>query len=310
MMDNNLMVPEIMAWQDYLAHQRRFSKHTLLAYHNDVSHFFSFLTKHLGKEIDLNELETIKIQDCRAWLASRYADFHARSNARALASVKSFWRYLLKQEKLTSDVIFVIKAPKVKKTLPRPLTQEQAEFLTESIDTLANEPWVGLRDKALVVLLYSTGMRISEALSLLQGDLEGDILVVKGKGNKERQIPFLKEAQVVLGEYMSACPYQGKDVPLFLGLRGKVLQSSAANAVIRSFRRLYNLPETLTPHALRHTCASHLMSASGDLRGIQTLLGHASLSSTQVYTDLDTAKLLDVYQKAHPRQSPSSEVKK
>ncbi len=290
----------ITSWQDYLNHQRRLSLHTLSAYQNDISHFLTFMSKHLGASVGIEVLEGLSLQDCRAWLASRYEDYNARSNARALASVKNFWRYLLKQEKLTNAVIFSIKAPKVKKTLPRPLTHEQAEFLAETIDTMANQAWVGLRDKALVVLLYSTGMRISEALSLNQGDIL-DVLTIRGKGNKERQIPLLNEACVVIDEYLNVCPFKGKVVPLFLGVRGKRLQSSEANRVLRTFRRLYNLPETLTPHALRHTCASHLMNASGDLRGIQTLLGHASLSSTQVYTDLDTAKLLEVYQKAHPR---------
>jgi integrase/recombinase XerC len=228
-------------------------------------------------------------------------DFEAKSNARAVASVKNFWRYLLKHKYIESDVFFLLSAPKIKKTLPRPLTHTQTDTLLEHINGIPTTAWIGLRDRALVMLLYGTGLRISEALSIKRTQMASDTLIICGKGNKERQIPLLEEVKACITAYLAECPYHGKELPLFLGARGKVLQASAAALMLRTFRRMYNLPETLTPHALRHTCASHLMNASNDLRGIQTLLGHASLSSTQVYTALDTQTLLETYKKAHPR---------
>ncbi len=273
-----------------------------MAYHNDVRNFLHFIFCHTGAPADLSNLNTLSLRDCRAWLASRYNDFDKRSNARAVAAVKNFWRHLLKHKHIGSEVFFLLTAPNVKKTLPRSLTSEQTHILMENIDLIPDEPWVGLRNKALIILLYGTGLRISEALSLKQSQVTADVLIIKGKGSKERQVPLMKEVSTHLDAYLRECPYHGSQLPLFLGVRGKCLQASAAALILRTFRRMYNLPETLTPHALRHTCASHLMNASGDLRGIQALLGHESLSSTQVYTDLDTVKLLEIYKKTHPRK--------
>lgn len=290
----------IQKWLDFLNFQRRLSKHTLSAYQNDALHFAGFLQNHKGEAVQLSHLDALELKDFRAWLASR-CDYDNRSNARALASIKSLWRYLLKQNLIKSEKIDLIKSPRIKKTLPRPLSQEQAEFLTKNIEFSHEKPWVGLRNKALITLLYATGLRISEALNLLQEDADKDVLLIKGKGSKERQVPLLDEAKQALHDYLHHCPYLGLKVPLFLGIRGGCMNPSDAATVLRNFRRSYNLPETLTPHALRHTCASHLMSASKDIRGIQTLLGHASLSSTQIYTDLDTERLLETYANAHPR---------
>lgn len=291
----------IQNWLAYLSQQRRLSKHTVIAYQGDVRHFLTFLKNHFETNIDINTLESLTLRDCRAWLASRHIDFDARSNARAVASVKNFWRYLLKHHYIKSDVFFLLSAPKIQKTLPRPLTSTQTDTLLDNINSIPTTAWVGLRDRALVMLLYGTGLRISEALSIKRSQIASDTLIIRGKGNKDRQIPLLEEVKSCLVAYLAACPYQGNNLPLFLGIRGKVLQASTAALMLRTFRRMYNLPETLTPHALRHTCASHLMNASNDLRGIQALLGHESLSSTQIYTTLDTQKLLETYKKAHPR---------
>ncbi|MBX9977706.1 MAG: tyrosine recombinase XerC [Alphaproteobacteria bacterium] len=296
-----LSVP-IQNWLAYLSQQRRLSKHTVIAYQRDVRHFLTFMKVHRESNIDMHTLESLTLRDCRAWLASRHRDFEAKSNARAVASVKNFWRHLIKHHYIKNDVFSLLTAPKIKKTLPRPLTHSQTNTLLDHINSVPTIAWVGLRDRALVMLLYGTGLRISEALSLTRTQLASDVFIIRGKGNKERQIPLLKEVRFSVMKYIEACPYHGHDLPLFLGIRGKVLHTSAAALVLRTFRRMYNLPETLTPHALRHTCASHLMNASSDLRGIQTLLGHASLSSTQVYTALDTQKLLETYKKAHPRR--------
>ena len=294
----------LQEYDNYMRHQRRLSRHTITGYTQDLHHFLTFLHHHLGEVITSQHLEILTLRDCRAWLAARHKDFDARSNARALASLRHVWRYLLAMNVITNDVFFLLKSPKIKKTLPRPLNQDQTDFLLQSIDTQASCMWVGLRDKALFMLLYATGLRISEALSLTQGDISNTStsLRILGKGKKERLVPLLEEARQGILEYLQACPYTGRHLPLFLGIRGKCLQPALAAKILRDFRRLYNLPETLTPHALRHTCASHLMVSSKDLRGIQSLLGHASLNSTQVYTDLDMESLVNTYNNAHPRQ--------
>ena len=287
-----------------MRHQRRLSLHTIRSYEQDLMHFLHFLHHHIGEVIVCRHLEHITLRDCRAWLASRHDHFDPRSNARAVASVRHFWRYLLKMKRVSNDSIFLLKSPKIKKTLPRPLNTEQTDFLMHAIDTLASHPWIGLRDQAFFMLLYATGLRISEALSLNQGDISKTTTTLRilGKGNKERIVPLLNEALAKILDYLDMCPYKGGSLPLFLGMRGKRLNISVAEKVLRDFRRLYNLPETLTPHALRHTCASHLMASSKDLRGIQSLLGHASLNSTQVYTNLDMESLVKTYQASHPRQ--------
>lgn len=291
-------------YHDYMLHQRRLSPNTVKGYQQDLMHFLQFLHHHIGEVIAYHHLENLNLRDCRAWLASRHEHFDARSNARAVASVRHFWRYLLKVNLVRNDIFFLLKSPKIKKTLPRPLNIEQTDFLLHTIDTLATCPWIGLRDQAFFVLLYATGLRISEALQLNQSDISTTTMTLRilGKGKKERIVPLLKEAREKILDYLNICPYKGCDIPLFLGIRGKRLNMSVAEKILRDFRRLYNLPETLTPHALRHTCASHLMASSKDLRGIQSLLGHASLNSTQVYTDLDMESLLKTYQASHPRQ--------
>lgn len=286
---------------EFLNFQRRLAKRTRELYGENLQAWLIFLKMHLGEEPTLKHFEDMELKDFRAWLTHR-RDYDNASNALALASVRSFWKFLQKQELLTNEAAHLIKTPKIKKRLPRPLSETQSTFLTENIESSHEEVWMGLRNKALVTLLYATGMRISEALSLRQGDMQKDILHVIGKGNKERQIPLLEEAKQTLLAYIHACPYQTTlEGPLFFSLRGKPMSSTEANGILRTFRRQHDLPESLTPHALRHTCATHLMNSSKDMRGIQTLLGHASLSSTQIYTDLDTEKLLEAYTQTHPR---------
>ena len=197
-----------------------------------------------------------------------------------------------------------IRAPRVKVGLPRPLSVIQAKSLVDDIEDMNDEPWIGARNRALFTLIYSCGLRLGEALSLSrkQAPLETDTLLIQGKGKRERMVPILPIMNQTLQEYLRLCPYvMGPDGPLFLGAKGGRLHAGIAQKTMRDYRRAIGLPETATPHSLRHSCATHLMNASGDLRGIQELLGHASLSTTQVYTDVDTARLMKVYQSAHPR---------
>ncbi len=295
------MQQHIQNWMEFLNFQRRLAKRTRELYSENVREWLAFLKVHLGEDPNLEHFEHIELKDFRAWLTHR-RNYDNASNALALASVRSFWKFLQKQELLKNEAAHLIKTPKIKKRLPRPLSETQSTFLTENIESSHEEVWMGLRNKALITLLYATGMRIAEALSLRQRDAQKDILHVIGKGNKERQIPLLEEAKESLFAYINACPYQKNfEDPLFFSVRGRPMSSTEANGVLRSFRRQHDLPESLTPHALRHTCATHLMNSSKDMRGIQTLLGHASLSSTQIYTDLDTEKLLEAYAQTHPR---------
>lgn len=293
--------PHIQSWIEFLSFQRRLSQNTLSAYVDDVRDWRAFLNIHLGESPNLAHLEALEVKDFRAWLSHR-KDYHPRSTARALASVRSFWRYLEKKELLKNEAANIVRSPRIKKTLPRPLSGIQANYLTENMESSHEEIWMGLRNKALVILLYATGLRISEALSLTKSDAHKEILHIVGKGGKERTIPLLLEARTAMFNYIQKCPYAFVETsPIFFSVRGKPMSRTEANMVIRTFRRVHNLPESLTPHALRHTCATHLMGASGDIRGIQELLGHASLSSTQIYTDLDTEHLFEAYGKTHPR---------
>lgn len=287
-------------WNEYLrAHPM--SQHTIHAYQGDVLHFLTFLSHHFQTRVDLSQFEELTLRDARAWMSSRHDHFHSRSNARAVAAVRNFWHFLQQHAGLNNDSFLLLKTPKKAKSLPRPLTHTQVDTMLSTITDVSEIPWVSARDFALVMLLYGTGMRISEAMSLTQHDAYQKNLRIMGKGRKMRYIPLLETVRDALHQYLSLCPYRGDHLPLFHSLRGKALTSSYAAKILRDYRRMVNAPEYLTPHALRHTCATHLMESSHDLRGIQALLGHASLSSTQIYTDFDLQEVLKTYQAAHPR---------
>ena len=293
----------LAAWEDWLRHVRRASAHTLVSYRHDIDHFIAFTQQHMGQEADIALLTSLQPRDIRAWLASRHGHFEASSTARALSSVKHFFRYLEKQELLTNAAIFHIRAPKTKKALPKALAEPQTAQALEAIATQHDEPWVALRDTALLILLYGCGLRISEALSLTAGGIpKGDTLSIIGKGNKQRQVPVLPIVRSAIADYLAACPYKrGKDDALFVGLRGKPLAPAVFQRELRTLRRQLGLPETTTPHAFRHSFATHLLAGGGDLRSIQELLGHASLSTTQRYTHVDKERLMAAYKNAHPR---------
>ncbi|MGE0255468.1 MAG: tyrosine recombinase XerC [Alphaproteobacteria bacterium] len=288
-------------WLGWLEGVRRASPHTLAAYRRDLDAFLAFVTDHLGAAPTLAALAGLGQRDFRAWLARRAAGHKAASTARALAVVRSFFRYLDRSGRAHNPALARIATPRQPKSVPRALAVDAA---AEVLDTAAEaEGWIGLRDVAVLSLLYGCGLRIGEALGLTRRVLPlGDRLVVRGKGNKERVVPVLPVVAEAVAAYLAACPHRGvDDAPLFVGARGGALSPRVIQLRVADLRRRLGLPEGATPHALRHSFATHLLGGGGDLRTIQELLGHASLSTTQRYTAVDAAHLLDVYGRAHPR---------
>ncbi len=296
-------------WFDFLRYEKHLSKHTLRAYTTDINNFISFMSNHLGKPPSINDISSIKIIDFRSWLARKAMDGAANSSrARSLSGVKNFLNWIDKNGYAHNAAIGTLRTPKIPKKLPRPLYFEQIENLISEAINLTKKNWVGARDVAILTLLYGCGLRISEALSLDIKDLpKNEIMRVKGKGGKEREVPVIKIVEITIDKYRSICPYpETLDRPLFLGERGKRLNQGIAQKSMRSLRKQLNLPKTATPHALRHSFASHLLQEGMNLREIQELLGHASLSSTQRYTDIDPTQMLEIYKNSHPRATKSS----
>jgi integrase/recombinase XerC len=300
---------EIGTWLNYLNAERRMSGKTLDAYRRDVTQFLVFLAGHLGGAPDLKELGGLSPQDVRAFMAARRSDgIGSRSLMRGLAGARSFARYLERNGKGKVAALAAVRAPKVAKTLPKPLSVTSARQMSDA-DLRAGEerePWVLARDAAVLALLYGSGLRISEALSLRRKDIPapgaGDVLVVKGKGGKERMVPVLPQVLRLIADYDRLCPYDpGRDGPMFIGARGGPLSPRIVQLAMARLRGALGLPATATPHALRHSFASHLLARGGDLRAIQELLGHTSLSTTQIYTAVDSEQLLTAYRSAHPR---------
>ena len=300
---------EVVRWLAHLSAERRMSAKTVEAYERDVRQFLIFLTDHLGGQPSLRDLAQLSPQDVRAFMAARRSDgVGSRSLMRALAGARSLARFLERDGKGKVGALAAVRAPKVARTLPKPLQIIAAKQVTDA-DIRAGEerePWILARDAAVLALLYGCGLRISEALGLKRGDVpapgRGDTLRVTGKGNKQRIVPVLAQVSQSIADYISICPYQlPADGPLFVGARGKSLSPRIVQLVMERLRGALSLPDTATPHALRHSFATHLLARGGDLRAIQELLGHASLSTTQIYTAVDTDRLLEVYRNTHPR---------
>ena len=292
------------AWRAWLSVERRCSPHTLAAYTRDLTGFFAFLGKHLGEPAGLADLGTLRLADFRAWLAARRMDgLTATSNARALSTLRGFFRWLDRRGLVRNGQIAALRSPKLPKALPKPLTVADAAAAVEDVAALSGTGWIAARDVAVLALLYGGGLRIDEALSLNRDVLPlGDRLTVLGKGRKQRIVPVLPAVRAAIEDYMARCPFQpGPNGPLFLGARGGRLRAEIIQAQMRKLRAAYGLPDSATPHALRHSFATHLLAKGGDLRAIQELLGHASLSTTQRYTGVDAERLIEVYEKAHPR---------
>jgi integrase/recombinase XerC len=292
-------------WIAHLREERRFARNTLDAYQRDVAAFLGFLVGHLGQEPTGADLQTLDPRDLRAYIAKRREGADAlgdRSVARALAAIRSFFRYTERRHGLANARLAIVRGPKLKRSLPRPVSEENSEALIAEARAV-EEAWVGARDVALITLLYAAGLRISEALALTGADQPlPDALLVRGKGGKERLVPMLDAARAAVDAYVLACPYaQSEDALLFRAVRGGAMSARMAQAVLQRLRERLGLPASTTPHALRHSFATHLLANGGDLRAIQELLGHESLSTTQAYAGVEAKKILQSYRAAHPR---------
>ena len=300
---------EMTRWLSHLRAERRLSPKTLEAYARDLRQCLDFLCEHWGARVTLAKFSKLEASDIRAFMAMRRTEAIAgRSLMRALAGLRSFGRFLEREGKGKVGALSAIRAPKVGKTLPKPLPMAAAKRLADADERAgeARETWVLARDAAVMALLYGSGLRISEALGLKRRDVpmpgEGDVLVVTGKGNKTRMVPVLQNVLALVDEYVATCPHPlPQEGPIFVGARGGPLSPRIIQLTMERLRGALGLPDSATPHALRHSFATHLLSRGGDLRAIQELLGHASLSTTQIYTGIDTERLLEVYRSAHPR---------
>lgn len=292
-------------WLDALAHERRASPHTLRAYGDDLGRFLVFLAEHKGRVPDEAMLAKLVPADLRAFITRRRNEkLGPRGVQRALAAVRSFFRFLAREGVLENAAPRAVRTPRIPRTLPRPLSEtDAARTLAEAGEN--DVKWLAARDTALLTLLYGAGLRVSEALSLKRGDVPlGAGLTVLGKGRKQRTVPLLPAVREAIQVYAEQIPFTGaRDSSLFISRRGRPMSAREAQALMQRLRSRLGLPERATPHALRHSFATHLLANGGDLRAVQELLGHASLSTTQTYTEIDVKKLMQVYQNAHPRGS-------
>jgi len=294
---------EIRSWYAHLAGEKRLADLSLIAYIRDVASFFEFLCDHQGGPADLATIRDLHLRDFRSFLAKRRNDgLTSRSLARVTSSLRSLFRYLDRNGLASSAALKALHTPKIPHSVPKALSPRDAKTLIA--DTANNDdlPWVAARNAAVLTLLYGCGLRIAECLSLTRGQAPlPEILRITGKGNKERLVPVLPVARKAVEDYLKEVPHGlAPTDPLFVGIRGAKLNPREVSGLVAHLRRRLALPESVTPHALRHSFATHLLSGGGDLRTIQELLGHASLKTTQIYTEVDTARLLDVYDKAHP----------
>ncbi|MGH6977297.1 MAG: tyrosine recombinase XerC [Stellaceae bacterium] len=299
------LIEAIALWQAWLTGERRASPHTIAAYGRDLAGFLDFLVAHRGGVPGLAALAALEPADFRAFLARLARGDAARSTtARKLSVLRSFFRFLNKRKIVANGALSAVKTPKLGRAVPKALTESETRAALERVALLDTRPWMARRDFAILMLLYGCGLRIAEALSLTRGAAPetGGMLRIVGKGNKARLVPVLPAVADAVRDYLAVCPIDLKpDEPLFVGARGRVLNPRQVQATMAKLRRALGLPEHATPHALRHSFATHLLAGGGDLRAIQELLGHASLSTTQRYTAMDPARLLAVYDRTHPR---------
>lgn len=291
-------------WSLFLASEKRASRHTIAAYLRDLGAFSAFLRESLGLAFDGPTLAALAAADFRAFLASlRAGGLSPRSLARTLSALRSFYRWLDRSMGLKNDAVMALRGPKPARRLPRPLSEQGARDVLETIGASEDRDWTRARDLAVLTLLYGCGLRISEALGLDRGDWpDAGALRVTGKRNKQRLVPLLPAVREAVAGYIALCPHPLPDNgPLFRGARGGRLGARAIQQAMADLRPRLGLPDSATPHALRHSFATHILQNGGDLRAIQELLGHASLSTTQLYADVDAASLLEIYRKAHPR---------
>ena len=294
---------QIDAWLRDLGSVRRLAPKTLEAYGRDLGQFMAFLCGHMGGPVSLEALKDLRGADIRAFMAQRRSEsLGSRSLARVLSALKSFFSFLEREGTLATEALNVIRTPKVPRSLPKALTVVEAKRTIDATNELEDRPWVAARDMAVISLCYGAGLRISEALALTRADLETDTLRVTGKGGKVRMVPLIAPVRQTIDTYLGLVPFRlGPEDNLFRGVRGGVLSPRLIQLRMAQLRSALGLPPSATPHALRHSFATHLLGKGGDLRAIQELLGHASLSTTQIYTAVDTERLLESYTNAHPR---------
>jgi integrase/recombinase XerC len=294
---------QIAQWMRELGSIKRLAPNTLEAYGRDLSQFMSFLAGHMGGPISLQSLKELRAADIRAFMAQRRTDgLGSRSLARVLSALKSFFAFLEREGVLVTEAFNAVRTPKIPRALPKALTVVEAKQTIAATDEMEDKPWVAARDMAVISLCYGAGLRISEALALTRGDLDSDVLRVTGKGGKVRMVPLIAPVRQAIDRYLELSPYKTWDnEPIFRGEKGGVLSPRLIQKRMERLRSALTLPPSATPHALRHSFATHLLGKGGDLRAIQELLGHASLSTTQIYTAVDTERLMESYAKAHPR---------
>ena len=294
----------IQKWQEYLVSEKRLSVLTADSYLEDLKEFFTFLLDYSGNEADLKDLEDLKISDFRAFLAWRAEQKISKASiARGVSALKNFFRFLMREGVVENKAIMAVRSARPNKMLPHPLSAEQAQKFLKQAQKIQKDRWQGLRDVALFTLMYGAGLRIAEALSLNVKDvpLNQEAMIITGKGNKQRLIPLLPKVRESIQKYLQVHPCPTPDAPLFVGVRGDRINPGVVQRTVRKIRYAMNLPDTVTPHALRHSFATHLLQGGGDLRSVQELLGHSSLSATQRYTEITLQDLDRVYNRAHPR---------
>lgn len=291
-------------WCEYLSVQRNLSDKTVSSYMEDMKGFFDFLFSSFSQPVDEKLLRDLTITDFRSFMAWRHQNQADRTTvARGVSALKNFFKYLMRQNILKNTSVMSIRSARPHHHLPHPITSNQAEDFLKTAFELHKYPWSGWRDKALFTLMYGCGLRIAEALSLNVKDVTPmpEVLCIRGKGNKERLVPVLPRVQKTLQTYLDHHPYPRPDYPLFVGFHGDRINPGVVQRTVRKIREKLSLPETTTPHALRHSFATHLLENGGDLKSIQELLGHKTLSATQRYTQITTRDMQRVYQKSHPR---------
>lgn len=308
----NLLQNLIEEWLRYLKSARNLSTNTVEAYRSDIKQLVSFLQEYSGEPVSVDYICSLARSDIRAWfLFRKNANETAKTISRGLSALKSFIRFLIHDKKIENSIVLSIRPPKVEKSLPRPLNISQINNIIDTIRDVKQTDWIAKRDRALLVLIYSVGLRISEALNLDRDDISysTDSLTILGKGGKSRVVPLLDPVKTVIFEYMNSHKFDDS-VALFVNNRGDRLTASSVQKLLKKSRELLGLSSKVTPHALRHSCATHLMENTGDLRGIQELLGHSSISSTQIYADVAQKYIAEIYDKCHPLSDKNLSVKK
>lgn len=299
------LLDKLRLWQDWMIYEKNLSPHTIRAYLYEIRDFLQFFVTYDGAPTGLNRLGDLKPVEIRAFMAHRHAQGNQNATrARALSGLKHFFKWLDKQGYVHIPAIALVRAPKIRLPLPRPVSEKDAFALLDELRDTAREEWIGLRDQTLFMLLYGCGLRIDEALSLNYSDRpSNETIYVLGKRQKERQIYVLPIIQKSLDQYIKACPYDFSDgdTPLFLGMRGERLNAGVVQRSLRQLRGVLGLSEKITPHAFRHAFATHLLNNGMNLRMVQDLLGHETLSSTQRYTDVAVEDLIRIYKQNHPR---------